>query len=927
MASATIMVVEDEYIVGNDLRSSLENMGYGVCSIVTSGQDAIERAAHDRPDLILMDVVLKGRIDGIEAAAEIRNSLNIPIIFMTAHSDRHTLERAKITEPFGFLLKPFEEKELHSNIEMALYKHRAEKELRKAHDELEHKVKERTAELAKANEELKKEIEERKQAEKALEERRVFQEAVLECIANGIVTCDSEGTLVYFNRATREFHGLPMEPIPPEEWANHYDLYEPDGKTPLIRERIPLFRALNGEEVANQEMVIAVKGLPPRTLIATGRKLIDAKGTSLGAVVSMNDISKRKQAEKQSNLEHSRLMGILEAIPDGVYIVDQHFNIEYINPVIERDFGKIQGRKCHQYFHNRTESCPWCKNEEVFAGRSVNWEWHLDKNDRYYEIFDTPFENSDGSISKFEIFHDITKRKRAEEALRESEKRFRTVADFTYDWESWNGPDGKYIYVSPSCQRITGYSAEEFMKDPGLFMKVVHPDDRESISMHVKRHSDMERAGDNHINFRIITKGDDVRWISHYCQPVYDEEGNWLGNRAGNRDITDRIKLGEQFAQSQKMESIGRLAGGVAHDFNNLLTTIMGYAEILLTQADKDSPLRNGMEEIKLASDRAASLTGQLLAFSRKQMIQPVVLNINHAVAEMDKMLRRLIGEDIDLITVLEPELWNVKFDPGQVDQVVMNLAVNAKDAMPEGGKLTIETANVDLDETYARQHGVELKPGHFVMVAVSDTGMGIDEETQSQIFDPFFTTKEKGKGTGLGLSTVYGIVKQSGGFVWVYSEPGQGTTFKIYLPKTEAGEAFMAEEQIQPQHLEGSETILLAEDDDSARGLIRSILQEYGYRVLEAQDGEEALRLSEQHEGPIHLLLTDVVMPKMNGRELAERLQPLQPKMKVLYISGYTDNTIVDHGVLESGMQFMQKPFTPKVLASKCRKVLDTCR
>ena len=342
-------------------------------------------------------------------------------------------------------------------------------------------------------------------------------------------------------------------------------------------------------------------------------------------------------------------------------------------------------------------------------------------------------------------------------------------------------------------------------------------------------------------------------------------------------------------------------------------------------QADKDSPLRTGMEEIKKASDRAANLTRQLLAFSRKQMIQPVVLNINHALAEMDKMLRPLIGEDVDLVTILEPELWKVKFDPGQIDQMVMNLAVNARDAMPNGGKLTIETANVDLDEAYARQHGIELKPGPFVMVAVSDTGMGMDEETQSQIFDPFFTTKEKGKGTGLGLSTVYGIVKQSGGYIWVYSEPGQGTTFKIYLPKAEAEEAFMAEEQIQPQHLEGSETILLAEDDDSARELIRSVLQDYGYRVLEAQDGEEALELSEQHEGPIHLLLTDVVMPGINGRELAERLQPLHPKMKVLYMSGYTDNAIVHHGVLESGMPFMQKPFTPQVLASKVRKVLDT--
>lgn len=351
--------------------------------------------------------------------------------------------------------------------------------------------------------------------------------------------------------------------------------------------------------------------------------------------------------------------------------------------------------------------------------------------------------------------------------------------------------------------------------------------------------------------------------------PRFDENGEFTGMVQLVRDITDRINaenehqiLQAQLQQSQKMEAIGTLAGGVAHDFNNLLTTIIGYAEIMLMQVDKDSRLRDGIEEIKKASDRATSLTSQLLAFSRKQMVQPVVLNINRAMAEMDKMLHRLIGEDIDLVTILEPELWKIKFDAGQMDQVVMNLAVNAKDAMPKGGKLTIETANVDLDEVYARQHGIELKTGPFVVLAVSDTGMGIDEETQSHIFEPFFTTKGKGKGTGLGLSTVYGIVKQSGGYIWVYSEPGHGTTFKIYLPKTKEEEAFVAEGQMQPQNLEGNETIMLAEDDDAARKLIRSALQEHGYWVLEAQDGKEALQLIAHHKGPIHLLLTDVVMP-----------------------------------------------------------------
>ena len=517
------------------------------------------------------------------------------------------------------------------------------------------------------------------------------------------------------------------------------------------------------------------------------------------------------------------------------------------------------------------------------------------------------------------IVVDITVRKQAEEELLKSERRYRTLFEDSIDAIVITSREGKLLDVNQAALDLLGYTKVEIM---GMNFRELYVDPSNG-----KRFQQQIDQKGSVANFEVkLFKKDGTELDSLFTVTTKRaDNGSIVGYQGFIRDITDQKKLEDQFRQAQKMEAIGRLAGGVAHDFNNLLTTIIGYTETLLTQADKGSPLRSGMEEIKLASDRAANLTRQLLAFSRKQMIQPVVLNLNYPLAEMDKMLRRLIGENIDLVTLLEPELWKVKFDAGQIDQVVMNLAVNARDAMPNGGKLTIETANVELDEAYARQHRIELKPGPFVMLSVSDTGMGIDNETQSHIFEPFFTTKEKGKGTGLGLSTVYGIVKQSGGFIWVYSEPGQGTTFKIYFPKADEEEEFTEEKQMQPQNLEGSETILLAEDDDSARKLIRTVLQDYGYRVLEAQGGKEALQLNEHHKGPIHLLLTDVVMPGMGGRKLAERLQPLQPKMKVLYMSGYTDNAIVHHGVLESGMSFIQKPFAPKVLVSKCRKFLDT--
>jgi two-component system cell cycle sensor histidine kinase/response regulator CckA len=385
----------------------------------------------------------------------------------------------------------------------------------------------------------------------------------------------------------------------------------------------------------------------------------------------------------------------------------------------------------------------------------------------------------------------------------------------------------------------------------------------------------------------------------------------------------ERKKLEGQLRQAQKMEAIGQLTGGIAHDFNNMLMVIIGYSELVLQRLKADDPLRSDIEQVKLAGDRASLLTRQLLAFSRKQVLQPKVLDINAVLTNMDRMLQRLIGEDIALVAEPAPRLWRAYADPGQIEQVIMNLAVNARDAMPQGGKLTIETANVQLDDAYVRQHAGS-KPGPHVMLAVNDTGCGMDSETQARIFEPFFTTKEPGKGTGLGMSTVYGIVKQSGGYIWVYSEVGRGTTFKIYLPRVE-GVVETVEPGVSPaRSVRGSETILLVEDDNAVRKLIHSTLHVYGYTVLEAHHSKHAIQVCERHAGPIHLMVTDVVMPEMSGRELAERLKPSHPDMKVLFMSGYTDKGIVHHGELVPGTAFLQKPFTPNALARKVREVLD---
>jgi signal transduction histidine kinase/ActR/RegA family two-component response regulator len=431
------------------------------------------------------------------------------------------------------------------------------------------------------------------------------------------------------------------------------------------------------------------------------------------------------------------------------------------------------------------------------------------------------------------------------------------------------------------------------------------------------------RAGGVESEYRVVRPDGSVRWVWDHRYPALDSEGKVERFVGIAEDITERRRLEEQYLQAQKKEAVGRLAGGVAHDFNNLLTVINGSGDLALGTLPPDHPATGFLTEMVRAGERGAVLTRQLLAFSRQQLVTPRVLDLNAIVLDLEKLLGRIIGEDIVLSCHLQPGLGSVKADAGQVEQVLMNLAVNARDAMPRGGKLTIETRNVELDPSYAGTHA-EARPGPHVLLAVSDTGSGMTAEVRARIFDPFFTTKEVGKGTGLGLATVHGIVKQSGGHVGVYTEPGRGTTFKVYLPRVPEAPARGKSHAGQVVLPRGTETVLLAEDEDAVRSLLALVLRQGGYTVLEASDGQKALHIAAGHQGPIHLLVTDVVLPEVGGRELAERLQAGRPQMKVLYLSGYTRDAVVRHGILEDQVHFLSKPFSPAVLAQKVREVLD---
>jgi two-component system, cell cycle sensor histidine kinase and response regulator CckA len=615
---------------------------------------------------------------------------------------------------------------------------------------------------------------------------------------------------------------------------------------------------------------------------------------------------------------------ISENAADLIAVVDMHGNRVYNSLSYERVLGyspeELKNSSSFEQIHPEDrERVKEAAEEARRSGIGQPMEYrfrHKDGTWRVLESTASVIRNSEGEPEKIVIVNrDITERKRAVEAFQRAETSFRSVvrdapygifkADFA----------GRLLLVNPALGKMLGYTSQAELLAVNLASVYRYPAELQKINAFFLR--------DQHFkDIEVEWKSKDGSFITVRCSGWTVKEEGSAYIEVFAEDVTDRRVLERQLRMAQKMEAVGRLSGGIAHDFNNLLGVIIGYIQVMKRSLLPGQPSYEYAEEIEKAGQRAVTLTRQLLAFSRQQVLDPVILNLNTLVSEMEKMLPRLIGEDIQLNFVLDPVIGQVKADQGQVEQVLMNLVVNARDAMPDGGKLTIQTANVDLDAAFARVHQGSV-PGHYVMLGVTDTGTGMDPEIQAQIFEPFFTTKERDKGTGLGLATVYGIVKQSNGYIAVDSEKGKGASFKVYLPRIEQPVATKRENIQTPPTLRGSETVLLVEDAQPLRALGQLFLKENGYHVLTAADGAEAEQVAAQNAGPIHLLLTDVVMPGINGRVLAERLAPRHPDMKVLYMSGYTDAFIAGHGVLEAGTHLLHKPFTEEALMRKVRELL----
>jgi two-component system, cell cycle sensor histidine kinase and response regulator CckA len=685
--------------------------------------------------------------------------------------------------------------------------------------------------------------------------------------------------------------------------------------------------ALQGKRKYYIEFRVPQKDGGVRWIEAIGTLMKDAHGKPARILGIAHNVTERKLAEQILLESENRTRGILQAMPIGIHMYrlesDERLVFAGANPQADRILGvkhdMFVGKTIEEVFPALADSDIPCRYREVAASgkmwqtEEISYEHGSIKGAFKVYAFQTSPNNM---VAAFE---DITEPKKMEDALRQSEERFRRLVEHSNDIIVLLDNQGIGISISGPLQRILGYTPDE-MKGKSV-IELVHPDYIETAT---KMYTDLALQPGSSVFAEFRMRHKNGSWVAvEAVGSNFLEDPNIKAVVANIRDISERTRLQEQLQQAMKLEAIGRLAGGVAHDFNNLLTVISGNIQMAMMELRPSATVTHYLDQVRQATDRATALTRQLLAFSRRQIIEPKILNLNELILNVRQMISRLIGENIELSITLDEDLSPVKIDPGQFEQVLVNLAINASDAMSLGGKLMIQSSNVTLDANYCAMHP-DIKPGNFVLLAVSDTGQGMSEEVKEHIFEPFFTTKETGRGTGLGLAMIFGIVKQAGGAIDVFTEVDRGTTFKIYLPRIEGEIKTLNKPDTAPTP-RGSETILLVEDEDNVREVAEAILKELGYNVMVAKNGMEALAVIENSTGNIELLITDIVMPGMNGRELAEHILGTHPEIRVLYTSGYTEDVIVHHGVIEEHINFLGKPYTLQTLGMKIREILDS--
>jgi two-component system, cell cycle sensor histidine kinase and response regulator CckA len=720
-----------------------------------------------------------------------------------------------------------------------------------------------------------------------------------------------------------------LDEFQPDLILSDYTLPRFDGMTALslVRERAPSTPFLIVTGSVNEETAVGCMkaGATDYLLKSNLARIGPAIEAALARVRARTEKARAEEALRRSE---ANLRAIFNTSLQAFVLVDRDGTIQALNPIAVEWAARILGREVGEGDHI-DDFIPDAREgfEAALTGEARSVERCLQGTDgleRWYETTHAPVVDERGAVIGVCLnARDVSERVRGEQALRESEARYRDLFDNASDLVCTTALDGSFLYVNRAWREAIGHADDALARL--RFLDLVHADSRERYLDVVARAQAGETLG--HVELQLVTAAGVPLTLEGNISCT-TTDGSAARLRGIYRDVTERKRVEEQLRRAERMQAAGRLAGGVAHEVNNMMTGVIGFSEFLMRSLDVADPRRMEVDEIIKAGTRAADVTRQLLAFTRQQFLRPEMLPVNTVVQELEKMLRRILGEDHVLQLTLAPDAGEIRADRGQLEQVLVNLMLNARDAMAAPGRVTVSSRVAVLDETYALQHGgVDIPAGEYVQLAVSDTGIGMARETQARIFEPFFTTKPVGQGTGLGLSTVYGIVKQSDGFIWVYSEPGVGSTFKIYLPRVGTGGALAAARVQGAATRGGSETVLIVEDEDMVRALASRTLREHGYTVIEARHGADALRQLAVDSTAVDLVISDVVMPEMGGRELGRRLSTLRPSLPVLYISGYTGEDVIQRGLLDAGAPFQQKPFAPEGLARKVREMLDDSR